>query len=162
MGAVARDGDHLFVGEIMLRRIDDDAVAHRDARTRKQGREAAVERIVRLDHEHRGAAALQETAQFFGFAGTVAGPGIGFDNHGAIARDRLSCGKGDFSGDESEFLDGASQAAEAVLLHQHDTGTGNVVVVIVGAFEMGVEFEIVDIVFAMARCETDHDLALPQ
>ena len=162
MGPVARYGDHLLVGEIVLRRVDDHAVAHHDAGAGKQGRDALVERVVRLDQEHRRAAALQIAAQHVGFAGAVAGPRISFDNHGAIIRDRLSGGEGDLAGDEAQLLDGASQAAETVLLHLHDTGAGDVVAVVVGAFKMRVELEIVDVVFAVTRRKADHNLASPQ
>ena len=49
-----------------------------------------------------------------------------------------------------------------MLFHQHHTGAGGIVAVVVGAFEMRVEFEVVDIIFAVTRREADHDLACAQ
>src|SRR5258708_39956875 len=130
MGAVAGDGDHLLVGEIVLFRINDDAVANHDAGPGKQTSNAFVKRVVRLDQEHSGAAALQIATEHVGFAGAVAGPRIGFDNNTAIVRDRLTGSEGNLAGDEAQLLDRASEAAEAMLLHLHDSDAGGVMAVL--------------------------------
>ena len=159
MGTVARYGNHLLVGEVVLGRIDDHAVTHCDAGARKQRRDALVEGIVRLDQEHRRTAALQITAQHVSFTGAVAGPRVGFDHRRTIIRDRLARGERNLAGDQAELLDCTPQAAETVLFHQHHTGAGGVVAVVVGAFEMRVELKIVDVVLTVTRRETDHHLA---
>ena len=108
MSTVARDGDHLLVGKIVLRRVDNHPVAHPHAGARKQRRQAVVEGVVRFDQKHRRAAALQISPQHLGFAGAVRRPRISFNNRGTIVRNRLPGGERDLASDKAQLLDGAS------------------------------------------------------
>ena len=64
----------------------------------------------------------------------------------------------DLARGEPELLDGAAQPAETVLLHLHHARTLAVMAVALRPFEVGVELEIVDVVFAVPGGEADQRL----
>src|SRR5205823_5941207 len=125
------------------------------------GCQRLVDRIVGLDQHHEAAAALQIGAHNSGIGAGEAGARVRLDKRRAIRRDRLSAGYQRLPRDKAELLDRPPKAADPVLLHLQNGDALDVVTVALDAFEMRVEREIVDVVFAVSGGEANDSLARP-